>query len=317
MNPFRLRQLTILAPLALLVLAIVLWNPAVQVPTMSPPSPLPPRPIHVGDKMPVHYGAVVSQLSAAPATTARQMPSSRELEPETLAMLAERRAWMKEAMKTSPSVALASAVTWSEYQALPEAAKALVEQPLSDVGHLMALPNCTDATKPPQSTRLLVGRREYDAIIAAEQPAVTSKEKLPVSGITLDGMAVLAREAAQIVSTKDADASKLPLGAPQARVDLWTGAPLVKNPVPVLVGGKVFHLNSTQSAQELSRFITKLNAHAGPFSGAQAFLEAAAGTTERAIDQTQIKQHCRPVDLSLCTHHEPDAAHPAGFCGRQ
>lgn len=219
---------------------------------------------------------------------------NQPLSEEQVSILLERRSWMKQAMKVDPAAALEHAISFSEYEALSEEAKRYVEQPFSGIGALSILPNCGAISnpllrdQPAQSVRLLLGRNEYDVVMESGKLPAMSKEKLPVAGIRLDGVAVVADAPLRMTSLADIEAAKLPAGAPDATVDLWTGEPLIDEPITVIAGGKWFQMNSQQSVDELSAFLEKINQLEGPFSGAQAFFDVAAGTTERAIDQTQI-----------------------------
>lgn len=243
----------------------------------------------------VNVAALQLQIAQADESlTALRNLRNVSLTDEQVVSLTKRRETMRQLMKVDPAFALANAISWSDYEALPEEAKGYVEQPFSGIGDLSILPNCGAISnpllrdQPAQSVRLLLGRNEYDVVMESGKLPALSKEKLPVAGIQLDGVAVVADAPLRMASLADIEAAKLPAGAPDATVDLWTGEPLIDEPITLIAGGKWFQLNSQQSANELSAFLAKINQLEGPFSGAQAFFDVAAGTTERAIDQTQI-----------------------------
>lgn len=259
--------------------------------------------------MPASFGELIETLTKRGSSPARE----QELGPDEIAVLTGRRDWMKAAMKASPDAALQHCISRREYEALPEQAKAFVEKPYNQNADLALYPNAacncavsdlTNVPHPHTRWRLTLDGKEYPAVVYGDRLLHQTKNKHPVHGFTLDGDALVAEATFESVGPEDASfLAGLPLGAPQATLDLITGEPLVAEPVVAIAGGKRFLLNSDASVDQLNENLAKLNANAGPENGANLFLEMAAGVAgSENIDWAELNDRSSRIAYSWTTN---------------
>ncbi len=120
----------------------------------------------------------------------------RALEGEGLALARERRALLREWIRTDPERALAAAVPHSRLGELPASVRSLLEERIDAVGRYDVIGVLYEDGVPPGA--LLVrrlahlGGRTYEVFTYGRRLSVRSKESLPIHGVALDGeMAML------------------------------------------------------------------------------------------------------------------------------
>jgi hypothetical protein len=93
----------------------------------------------------------------------------------------ERRETMSRLMREKPAEALAQGLSWSEWVALPEEVRALVERPFSDTVEFQVLPSCPPrerATNYVHPHRVVIGDKAFDGFVFGSKAQMTSKERL-------------------------------------------------------------------------------------------------------------------------------------------
>lgn len=129
----------------------------------------------------------------AHARAAGNQPTASDLA-RGLQLATARREQMLRLMRENPAEAFKQSLSWSEWVALPERLRAIVEQPFSANVDFQVLPSCPPlegAVNQVNPHRVILDGRAYDAFVYGSKAAMTSKENMPARGFLLDGVAVL------------------------------------------------------------------------------------------------------------------------------
>ena len=190
----------------------------------------------------------------------------------------ERKAVMIRLMEENPAEAIANAVSWSEYAALPAEIQPLVERPFSTVGELRVLPVCDEHANHGEIREIEIDGATHEAFVYGGRLGQGSKHAALVCGIVLDKRAALADEVIRIADTRDAkDIATLPLGNRDATCDFATGQPLGDNPVTGIAGGKRYLFHDSASIAAANENLAELDAKPGPKGGSTLAFELADG----------------------------------------
>lgn len=187
----------------------------------------------------------------------------------------ERKAAMLRLMEENPAEAIANAVTWSEYAALPDEIKPMVERPFSTVGELRVLPVCDEHANHEAIREIEIDGVTHEAFVYGGRLGQGSKHAASVCGIVLDKRATLADEVIRIADMEDA--TTLPLGNRDATRDFATGQPLGENPVTGIAGGKRYLFNNAAVIAAVNEKLAELDAKPGPKGGSSLAFELADG----------------------------------------
>lgn len=117
-----------------------------------------------------------------------------------------RREQMLKTFLENPAGAYAESLSWSEWGAVPEELKDLVEKPFSAVVDFSVLPNCpsSDALLPKiHPHRVLLEGEWHEAYVYGAKKTLSSKEGMPVRGILLAGKVLLAEGAFEQLNAAD------------------------------------------------------------------------------------------------------------------
>ncbi|HUS35771.1 MAG TPA: hypothetical protein VM680_10515, partial [Verrucomicrobiae bacterium] len=142
-----------------------------------------------------HQRAAVTELREWIRETANKPDLTRAELNEGRGVALQRREMMSRLMRENPVEALAQALSWSEWVALPEDVRASVERPFSDTVEFQVLPSCPPregATNYVHPHRVVIGEKAFDGFVFGSKAQMTSKEQMPARGILLDGIVVLA-----------------------------------------------------------------------------------------------------------------------------
>lgn len=269
------RRLALLLPLLVLVLLIVTWFGGVEKPTVQSVS------------------APQAKIETTGAVTEfrdwRERHHSKELAPADLAegieLAASRKQLMAGWIATDPARALENAVSWSEYQALPEELKPYFEQPFNTVGNLRVLPVCDPHAGSEPVRTLEIDGKSWNASVFGRRLEQDTKEGAPLAGITLGGSAAISEGVFEILSSDDAETlDSLPVGNRDAGLDFATGKPLGENPITALAGGRRFFFNDQTSISDVNERLAKMDQTPGPHGGARMVFELAdAGDGSQGI----------------------------------
>lgn len=202
----------------------------------------------------------------------------------------ERRETMARWMRENPEEALAQALSWSEWLALPEDLRGLVERPFSDTVEFQALPNCPPREGAEFHThphRIVLGGEVFDGFVFDSKAQMTSKEGMPARGIVLDGSIVLAEAAVEKLEGADLAAAEriFPRGS-RAGVSWTSGKSLGADGRTVLFGGALYDLASDeeQAAFEEVLAIAEKSFHPRAVAMALSAGAAAVGTIAFSVE---------------------------------
>lgn len=197
------------------------------------------------------------QKQAAPAMTAQERS---QWIAQGVAAAQARRQRMARLIRENPQLAIAQALSFAQWAALPDEVRQWVEKPFSAVANYEYYPVCT-----PPGTQRPAGAPEYvaaltladgqrlEAFVYGQNLGLMSKKSLPVQGISLDGMAAVRDGALQRV-----DSSELGLFTPGQNVaglSAVTGEPVGAEAVHAVAGGRTYVF---ASEAELAGFTTQL-----------------------------------------------------------
>ena len=190
-------------------------------------------------------------------------------------------------IKEDPAEALARAVSFTEYAALPEAVRAHVERPFSAQAELLVLPVCRSGGSRvpparPVMRQLLVDDESFEVSVFGRRTEIGSKQASPLQGITLGGVAALREEIFQIVDA--AEAAEFPEASAAENACFSTGRELGEGAVVAVAGGRRFHFASAEVAVEFDQRVARFDLEPGPHTGAQVVLLMADGAAGAGQD---------------------------------
>lgn len=200
---------------------------------------------------------------------------------ETLA--AARRPRMQRLIRENPRQALAEALRFDEYQALPAELRTEVERPFSVAATFINLPVCVDRTSRTAPTTdhiallALPDGSTPTAFTFGQRLHLTSKRSLPISGIVLDGSAAVAETVFREVSAEERATvlAQFPSGQPDRSRSFATGQPLAGPGLLALAGGRVFAFSGQEELTRLEAALTTLDQRPGPEASAGLLLASA------------------------------------------
>jgi hypothetical protein len=205
----------------------------------------------------------------------------------------ERRAEMRRLMRENPAEAMARSLSWSEWVALPEAIRALIEKPFSETIDFRVLPSCPPlegAVNNIHPHRVVIGEQEYEAFVYGSNAAMTSKEGMPARGILLDGMAVLADERFERLEGENLGAAKELFGRGAREGVSWvSGKPVGVDGRTILLGGTIYDVASDAEESELAEVLTAAQKSFHPKSMAMALQAGVAASGTIAFEEAGKK----------------------------
>ncbi|MEN3941714.1 PKD domain-containing protein [Prosthecobacter sp. SYSU 5D2] len=183
-------------------------------------------------------------LTARPGTDVPERLS--QWEAEGLRLASERREQLSILMRTDAEAALRQAITWDEWERLPEGVRAVSERPVSEWVRQDSFIGC-DPEKGYSQHELRITREDGSSLRAyshGRRRMPLTRAGVPVQGFVLGEEAALEADAVKIVTGDETAAARraLPVLASAAGVSLWSGQPVTgaeTEAVTVLVGGYV------------------------------------------------------------------------------
>ncbi|OYW71073.1 MAG: hypothetical protein B7Z37_28750, partial [Verrucomicrobia bacterium 12-59-8] len=216
----------------------------------------------------------VDQQRADPATPVTQAQAMAA----GMALAQARQARMKRLIREDPRQAIAEALSFEQWAALPKEIQALVEKPFSVVADYEYYPICV-----PPGERRPEGAAEYvaklsmsdgsslEAFVYGQRRGLMSKKNLPVQGISLDGTAAVRDGVFQTVSS-----GELALFTAGQQV---AGQPAGIDAVHAVAGGKTFVFADSAELEQFATEIARLDAMPGKVA-ASSMLALPYGTGE-------------------------------------
>lgn len=212
---------------------------------------------------------------------------------EGTALAERRRPRMVELVQSDPEAALAQAISWADWAALPRSVRVLVEEPFTARPDLDVFPLChdeSDAGRQYTAEVLLSGRDRVleldfgdgtrsDTFAYGWRTESYSREGLPVQGIRIDNLAALHEPVFQhLVRPRDIEyvRENFPVANPDPTRDFSSGAPLPEQPEVALSGGQVFLFENAASLTEFEKKIAGLEKTIGPKAGSRLVHESLA-----------------------------------------
>ncbi|RYD20562.1 MAG: PKD domain-containing protein, partial [Verrucomicrobiaceae bacterium] len=224
---------------------------------------------------------------------------------EGLALARERRVEMESLIRNDPRRALAEAVTLDVWQSLPAELRAEVEEPFSAMARYQVLPVCGSnptGAKRPDAVRLtrIGSQPPLDTHVFGKRLGITSKEKAPVQGIRLGGLAALHEGTFRKLSAEETRTATptYPLANPHADRDFATGEALGDTPVTALAGGKVFLFANDGNFESFADAVDALDKSPAPQGGSSlVFLPYPANGTG-GFNLTEVQGTNRTLESS-------------------
>jgi len=185
-----------------------------------------------------------------------------------LALAESRHARMTRLIRENPQQAIAEALSFAQWAALPKEIQGLVERPFSVVADYEYYPVCV----PPGEQRPS-GAAEYvaklsmndgtrlEAFVYGQRRGLMSKTNLPVQGISLDGAAAVRDGVFQAVSVNEL--ALFTPGQPVVANSLVTGQPVGADAVYAVAGGKAFVFGGQAELEQFAADVGKLDAMPG------------------------------------------------------
>jgi PKD domain len=202
-----------------------------------------------------------------------------------------RRVVMTALIQSDPQEALKRAVSLDVWQNLPPELCNEIEEPFSVLANFRVLPVCkmgasaTPAGNFPEATRWteIDGQPLLQSFVFGRRAGLMTKEKSPVQGIRLGGLAALREEVFHPLTAAETEVVKTiyPLANPVAGTDFASGESLGAQPITAVAGGERFEFSDAASLEKFSSKIAALDEKPGPLAGA-AVLFLPKGTTTAA-----------------------------------
>lgn len=218
---------------------------------------------------------------------------------EAIALAKQRRERMRWLMKNDPEQAIAEAVSYAEYERVPQSMRAYVEEPFSEVAELMVLPVCNldhdhDAhhEHPAASYVLKMNGESYSAGVYGRRLSIDTKEGTSLQGIVLDGLAAIREEVMQPLSPEDVAAlASLPLLNPDPQRGFATGKQLGDDYITAMAGDRLARFISPEALASFNQKLATLDTYPGPNSSAEvAFNMPYPADGEDGFDFTAAEQ---------------------------
>jgi hypothetical protein len=201
-------------------------------------------------------------------------------------LAAARREHLLQLIRENPRQALALALRFDEYQALPAQLRALVERPFCAAASFSLLPVCAGSANSPGAAAPTADHLALLSLPDGSTPAaftygqrlhLTSKRALPVSGIVLDGCAAVAEGVFRAVAAQERATvlEQFPSGQPDLSRSFATGLPLNGPGLFALAAGRVFAFSGPEEMAQLDSALSALDSRPGPDSGSSLLLASA------------------------------------------
>ncbi|MBK8478811.1 MAG: PKD domain-containing protein [Opitutaceae bacterium] len=195
----------------------------------------------------------------------------------------ERRPRMQRLIRENPRQALAEALRFDEYQAIPAELRTEVERPFSVAATFINLPVCADRTSHTAPTAdhvallALPDGSTPTAFTFGQRLHLTSKRSLPISGIVLDGSAAVAETVFREVTAEERASvlAQFPSGQADLSRSFATGRPLAGPGLLALAGGRVFAFSGQEELARLEAALTTLDQRPGPEASSGLLLASA------------------------------------------
>ena len=176
------------------------------------------------------------------------------------ALLQQRRAAMAELVKADPALALASVLSESQRESLPQDILNELETPVSGIGDLSVLVYCPgpDGTIRPMERKVTLNGKTYPAHVYGRRAGQTTKTGIPLSGIVVDGVLALDESPIkQVQSGKVRGNARLARGGNRFQTTS-------QGEVTAEVGGEVYRFKSRAHLDSIKAELESAEAGFGP-----------------------------------------------------
>ena len=303
-------KLTLLAPLLLLGISIAFLIPEGHRETYGSD----------GDQAPAHANRNETDVSAAISVRPDQStepanprfrdwfaaftslppgsPERAKQVHEGLLLAKARKPQMERLIRDDPRRALAEALRFDEWAALPDEIQAEVEKPFSAMGAYTYYPICREP-----GTRLQPGEPTFFASLAmpdgsslqaypyGRRDGVFSKRTLPVQGIALNGLAAMRDGPLQIVDAAELAVVKelFPDGQADIARSVVTGLPVGKTAAYAVAGGRLYAFTDRAEAENLDSQLAELDAKPGPFAASSVLADSGYAAANGSLNLPQVQ----------------------------
>jgi hypothetical protein len=179
---------------------------------------------------------------------------------------------MRALMRNAPDIALAKAISYSDYASLPGEIKDWVEEPFSTSGSVDVQISCGKHHR--SHTNYIfedAADRRWNLYMPRQHRVSQSKRGLPVQGIRIDSIAVIRGSVFQILTGTDAayvtehwqTAQSAPLHC------YATGQPIQGDGLTAVAGGRVFHFQDQTALQTVEAALQDADSRPGLDVGSQ------------------------------------------------
>jgi hypothetical protein len=184
----------------------------------------------------------------------------------------QRRTSMLTLIRNDPDAALAVALSYAEYAALPETIQTWVEEPFSTTGLLDVQIVC-GSNHVEQLHYILEddGGNSWNLSMPVEHRVALSKRNLPVQGIRLDDIATIRGQVFQVVSGADAALVSNTWASGQAHPDrCFTSGEIIQGDgVTAVAGGRTFRFQNEANLKRVEAALNQAEARPGLNVGSQ------------------------------------------------
>ena len=256
--------------LALAVVVAVFFNLQLQKPTKNPDI-----------AQLVKFNEQLQRLQKRTTKTTKSTKSTKTANTSLEQLLTARKAEMLTLMQSKPQLALSQAISFSDYNQIPDNLKHLVEKPITvaDAALEIAVADNYDTT-----TGKLISSEHYSTLKLAEnnfqvqlfgkRAELATKKQIAVQGITLDNWAVIYDKPIVLLDNQ-ADIDYLKNILPAANTDnkdYLTGGIIHQQPLVAIGGGKLFYFASEANVVETNRQLAILDKRLDPNVSSATFL---------------------------------------------
>jgi len=181
-----------------------------------------------------------------------------------------RRERMSRLVREAPRQALAEAVSFSEYAALPPEMRPWVERPFNERVEMVYLPICGGVS--PDGREAVVELHFKDgshveAFLFGSRAEITGKKSIPLQGVALDGVAAVGDGVFQPVSAQEAE--QFPAHAGGLKRSFATGKALSDPKVLAVAGGEVFAFGDVTELTRMDEALRRLDTKPGPMAASE------------------------------------------------
>ncbi len=214
-----------------------------------------------------------------------------------LALGRARRARMERMIREAPAQAIAEAISFSEWDALPPEIRAVVEQPFSVTADYHVYPVCAADGQPlPLKTPdhiadfEMAEGRSLEAFTYGKTNELMSKRSLTMQGITLGKQAAIRDGVSQALSGQDLVVARalFPGGQLDETKSYVTGASVGVNAVVAAIGGKLYVFSDAGELSQYDAQISQLNTKPGPIAATSFVALPDAADPSGAIDWSGV-----------------------------